>query len=183
MQGAKNTVASGKETAANVAASAKSGMDKTKATVQEKVERLNAHDTTQKEMATEKKEEKIHQAELNKLEAREQNAAARQGEAAGGGTQSYTVTGVTGTHQASNMPGYAGTGQHAAHGYTTTGVTGTPQMSTTVPEHVTGQTPVESVMGSQYPPGANTGTGRTSVPTTHVGGGATPGYGTGGTYS
>ena len=37
MQAAKNAAASAKETAANVAASAKSGMDKTKATVQEKV--------------------------------------------------------------------------------------------------------------------------------------------------
>lgn len=37
MQSGKNVKGSVKETAANVAASAKSGMDKTKATVQEKV--------------------------------------------------------------------------------------------------------------------------------------------------
>lgn len=37
MQTAKNAAASAKESAANVAATAKSGMDKTKATVQEKV--------------------------------------------------------------------------------------------------------------------------------------------------
>ena len=37
MQAAKNAAASAKETAANVAASAKAGMDKTKATMQEKV--------------------------------------------------------------------------------------------------------------------------------------------------
>lgn len=37
MQTAKNAAASVKETAANVAASAKSGMEKTKATLQEKV--------------------------------------------------------------------------------------------------------------------------------------------------
>ena len=37
MQGAKKAVESVKETAANIGASAKSGMEKTKATVQEKV--------------------------------------------------------------------------------------------------------------------------------------------------
>ena len=37
MQAGKNATSSVKETAANVAASAKSGMEKTKATVQEKV--------------------------------------------------------------------------------------------------------------------------------------------------
>ena len=37
MQSGKNAMESAKESAANVAASAKSGMDKTKATVQEKV--------------------------------------------------------------------------------------------------------------------------------------------------
>lgn len=37
MQSAKNAAASAKEAAANVAASAKAGMEKTKATVQEKV--------------------------------------------------------------------------------------------------------------------------------------------------
>lgn len=37
MQTGKSAMASAKETASNIAASAKSGMDKTKATVQEKV--------------------------------------------------------------------------------------------------------------------------------------------------
>ncbi|XP_050226906.1 11 kDa late embryogenesis abundant protein-like [Mercurialis annua] len=126
-------MASIKETAANVAASAKAGMDKTKATVQEKVDKMSAHDPVQKQMATEKKEHKKAEAELNKQEAREHNAAAKQSEkvsghapsytTAGGGattggyekqTHTHSVTGApghpTGTHQMSAMPGH-GTGQ------------------------------------------------------------------------
>ncbi|CAI9779440.1 unnamed protein product [Fraxinus pennsylvanica] len=93
-----------KETVANVAASAKSGMDKTKAVVQEKMERMTANNPTEKEIATDKKEEKINQAELHKQEVREQ----------AGGTHSYSTTGEkgqpTGGHQMSALPGH-GTGQ------------------------------------------------------------------------
>ncbi|KAI8562088.1 hypothetical protein RHMOL_Rhmol03G0007800 [Rhododendron molle] len=92
MQTAKNATASAKEAAANVAATAKSGMDKTKATVQEKVERMSAHDPMQKDMATERKQEKIHQAECNKQGAHENNAAARQAIATGG-TGTFTAVG------------------------------------------------------------------------------------------
>ncbi|KAJ0088467.1 hypothetical protein Patl1_32993 [Pistacia atlantica] len=49
-----------KETAANIAASAKAGVEKTKATVQEKVEKMQAHSPMEKAMATEKKEEKAN---------------------------------------------------------------------------------------------------------------------------
>ncbi|KAL0316880.1 UNVERIFIED_CONTAM: Late embryogenesis abundant protein 46 [Sesamum radiatum] len=49
---------SAKETASNVAASAKSGMEKTKATVQEKAERMTTRDPIQKDMATQKKRER-----------------------------------------------------------------------------------------------------------------------------
>ncbi|CAL1368887.1 unnamed protein product [Linum trigynum] len=48
-----------KETASNIGASAKGGMEKTKATVQEKIEKASAHDPVQKEMAREKKEERV----------------------------------------------------------------------------------------------------------------------------
>ncbi|KAL8133496.1 11 kDa late embryogenesis abundant protein [Apium graveolens] len=157
MQSAKNAAASAKETAANVAASAKSGMEKTKATVQEKGERMTAHDPIEKDMATQKKEERIHQAEWNKQEAKELNAANKQATAATGtgtGTHSYSTTGVTGqptgTHQMSALPGH-GTG------------------------HPTGQV-VEGVVGS-HPIGTNTTAGHN----TRVGGGATD-YGTGGAY-
>nr|GEY75154.1 11 kDa late embryogenesis abundant protein-like [Tanacetum cinerariifolium] len=78
MQTAKNAAASIKETAANIGASAKSGMEKTKATLQEKGERMTSHDPTQKEMATSKKEERINQAEYEKQIAQDQNATQRQ---------------------------------------------------------------------------------------------------------
>ncbi|XVE61253.1 hypothetical protein DITRI_Ditri06bG0024800 [Diplodiscus trichospermus] len=114
-----------KEKTANVAASAKAGLEKTKAAVEEKVEKATAHDPIQKGMATEKKEERIRQAELDKQEARQHNAAAKQAGRDGGytatGTAAYTASGThtysttgesgnpTGTHQMSALPGH-GTG-------------------------------------------------------------------------
>ncbi|KAL0404993.1 UNVERIFIED_CONTAM: Late embryogenesis abundant protein 46 [Sesamum radiatum] len=65
-----------KETVSNVAASAKSGIHKTKATVQEKVDKMGAHSPTEKAMATERKEQRMFQADLNKVEAVEENATA-----------------------------------------------------------------------------------------------------------
>ncbi|XP_050226907.1 11 kDa late embryogenesis abundant protein-like [Mercurialis annua] len=103
-------MASMKETAANVAASAKAGMDKTKASVQEKVDKMSTSDPVQKQMATEKKQHKKAEAELNKQEAREHNAAARHVEKAGGHTA--TVGGAptagygTQTHTHTGGPGY-----------------------------------------------------------------------------
>lgn len=95
------------------------------------VEKLTAHDEMDKQMATQKKEEKKAEAELKKLEAYENNAAARQATAAGGeahytdgpdkdavpaGTTYSVSTGVqgrpTGPHQMSALPGH-GTGQPA----------------------------------------------------------------------
>ncbi|XP_047256790.1 late embryogenesis abundant protein 46 isoform X4 [Capsicum annuum] len=65
-----------KEKAANIAASAKSGMEKTKAILEEKAERMSTRDPLKKEMATEKKDDKKTAAELNKREAMDQNATA-----------------------------------------------------------------------------------------------------------
>ncbi|XP_051138735.1 late embryogenesis abundant protein 46-like [Andrographis paniculata] len=147
-----------KESAANVAASAKSGMEKTKATIQEKMERMAAHNPTEKEMATEKKQDRIQQAEQHKQEAREHNAAAKQA-----ASHSSTATGQTGhhtgAHQMSAMPGH-GSGAPAAQ--------------------VT-----EGVVKS-HPIGTNTGTAArpTTAQNTHVGGSNTAsGYGTGGAYT
>ncbi|KHN07426.1 18 kDa seed maturation protein [Glycine soja] len=78
MQGGKKAGESIKETAANIGASAKAGMEKTKATVQEKAERMTARDPMQKELATQKKEAKMSQAELDKQAARQHNTAAKQ---------------------------------------------------------------------------------------------------------
>ncbi|KAL3819905.1 hypothetical protein ACJIZ3_005810 [Penstemon smallii] len=82
---------SAKEAASNVAASAKAGMEKTKATMQEKGEKMTTRDPLQKEMATEKKEERIHAAEREKLETRQQAAAAKQGGVLHPTGQGYTT--------------------------------------------------------------------------------------------
>ncbi|OIW13331.1 hypothetical protein TanjilG_02851 [Lupinus angustifolius] len=103
MQGAKKAGESIKETAANIGASAKSGMEKTKATVQEKTEKMTARDPLQKEIATQKKETKMNQAELDKLAAREHNAAVKQANAGehmvGQGAHHHNIgTGTTTAH-------------------------------------------------------------------------------------
>ncbi|ESR43111.1 hypothetical protein CICLE_v10012978mg [Citrus x clementina] len=154
-----------KESAANVAASAKAGMEKTKATAQEKVDKMKAHDPVEKEMATEKKEERRMQAELEKQEAREHNAAAKQATGGLGYTTadsySQSTTGMhgrpTGGHQMSALAGH-GTGQPAAQ-------------------------VIEGVVGS-HPIGVNAGTGHNPAHNTRVGGGGgATGYGTGGSYT
>ncbi|XP_076922777.1 11 kDa late embryogenesis abundant protein-like [Bidens hawaiensis] len=101
MQSGKNAAGSVKESVSNMAASAKAGMEKTKATLQEKGEKMTAHDPMQKEMAREKKEERKHEAEYEKQATKEHNAA--QGAAGSGtmgtgtGTHTYTTT-TTGHH-------------------------------------------------------------------------------------
>ncbi|XP_058740439.1 18 kDa seed maturation protein-like [Vicia villosa] len=94
MQGAKKAGETIKETAANIGASAKSGMEKTKATVQEKTEKMSARDPVQKEVATQKKEAKMNQAELDKQMTREHNAAT--------GNHGHH----TGSHEISAIPGH-----------------------------------------------------------------------------
>ncbi|CAH9068496.1 unnamed protein product [Cuscuta epithymum] len=102
-----------KETAGNIGASAVSGMEKTKAVLQEKVERMTAHDPLEKEMATQKKEERINQAELEKREKLMAHKAEATTGVAAGKSYSYSTTGAaghpTGAHQMSAMPGH-GTG-------------------------------------------------------------------------
>lgn len=120
---------------------------------------MTADNPTEKEMATEKKEERINEAEMNKQETRDKNAAAaRQGTEK---THSYSTTGATGqptgAHQMSALPGH-GSGEPA------------------------GQV-VEGVVQS-HPIGTATGTQRSSAAhNTHVGGTVNSGYGTGGSYS
>ncbi|GJT33720.1 11 kDa late embryogenesis abundant protein-like protein [Tanacetum coccineum] len=80
-----------------MAASAKAGMEKAKATVQEKGEKMTAHDPTQKEMTREKKEERKHEAEYEKQAAKEHNAA-KTATTGTTGTGYSTTGGVTGHH-------------------------------------------------------------------------------------
>ncbi|KAE8125356.1 hypothetical protein FH972_020175 [Carpinus fangiana] len=77
----------GKEAAANLTASAKAGMEKTKATTDEKVyiyiyiymvmELMKAKDPVQKEVATKKKEARITQANVEEKAAHARNAATK----------------------------------------------------------------------------------------------------------
>ncbi|TYK25405.1 18 kDa seed maturation protein [Cucumis melo var. makuwa] len=93
MQSGRNAAEAVKESAANVGASAKAGMEKTKATAQEKVDKMRAHDPYEKEMVREKKDERIQEADLDKQQARFEHAAERQA-----GTGPGTRTGLgTGT--------------------------------------------------------------------------------------
>ncbi|XP_022971427.1 11 kDa late embryogenesis abundant protein-like [Cucurbita maxima] len=101
MQSGKNAAESVKESAANVGASARAGMEKTKATAQEKVDKMRAHDPLEKDMASERKEERLHGAELDKQQARAEHAAERQaasktgahtGLTTGTGTRAYDPT-------------------------------------------------------------------------------------------
>ncbi|KAI3772489.1 hypothetical protein L6452_03675 [Arctium lappa] len=81
-----------KETAANIAASAVSGMDKTLAVIDEKVEKISTSDPVEKDMATLRKEDRIRLAELRKQQAYSQNAAAACGGGAPG-SPTYTAAG------------------------------------------------------------------------------------------
>ncbi|KAK9664595.1 hypothetical protein RND81_14G054400 [Saponaria officinalis] len=156
METGKKAVESVKETASNIAASAVSGMDKTKATVQGKVDKMRAHDDYEKGLAEQRKEERITEAELRKQTAQVRNLdekEARTGTGIGGGTQthSYSTTGVpgtgTGAHQMSAMSGH-GTGQPAGGHF------------------------VEGTEVGSHPLGRGTGTTRTTTAENrHVGGG------------
>ncbi|KAJ3698334.1 hypothetical protein LUZ61_002039 [Rhynchospora tenuis] len=78
MQAAKNAMELVKEKAANVGASATAGMEKTKATVNEKVEKMSVQHPAEKQMAEHKKEVRIQEAEAAKQQAMEHNSAVRE---------------------------------------------------------------------------------------------------------
>lgn len=69
---------------------------------------MSAHDPMQKDMATEKKVDRINHAEMEKQEAREHNAAAKQSTKAGHVTDAQYTT--TATDQ--NVAAYSTTGGH-----------------------------------------------------------------------
>ncbi|XP_074274624.1 18 kDa seed maturation protein [Silene latifolia] len=154
-----------KEKAANIAASAISGKEKTKATVQEKIDKIRAKDDSEKNLATEHKAQRITEAELHKQMAQTHNLTekeARTGTETGTGTGSYSAKGMpgvgTGAHQMSAMPGH-GTGQPTG-GHVVEG--------TDVGSHPIGKgTETETAKGM---PGAGTGAHQMS---------AMPGHGTG----
>lgn len=135
---------------------------------------MSARDPTEKDMATQKKEERIKQAEMEKQEAREQNAAAKQSAVAGQVTEAQahnTTTGPTGTDSAAF-------GAHPTTGGGPGQPTGHNQMST-MP--VDGHGPAtelandgltEDVAGS-HPIGPNTGMSTSPAHNVPVGGSGT----------
>ncbi|XBH69380.1 hypothetical protein VPH35_097281 [Triticum aestivum] len=80
MQGGKSSSAVGaaKEAVANVGASAWAGKEKTKAVVQETVNKAKAHDPAAKAEAEARKQERIHEVEAAKRDAMRHNAAAKE---------------------------------------------------------------------------------------------------------
>lgn len=126
------------------------------------VEKMQAHSPMEKAAATEKKEERLTQAEINKLDAMKQNAAARHNSPQVGGSNpgftAATASPASGVQQMSAMPGH-GTGQPTG-GYVAEGV-------------------VES-----HPIGLDSGTGQTMAHNTRAGGNPPgPYHSTGGTYN
>ncbi|KAJ1702536.1 hypothetical protein LUZ63_002315 [Rhynchospora breviuscula] len=89
-----------KEKTSNAAASAKAGMEKTKASVDEKVEKMKTRDPMEKAAAEEHKEERKMAAEAEKQAEKHANAAQR-----GYGTTTGTATGI-----ATGRPHTGGTG-------------------------------------------------------------------------
>ncbi|KAL0915947.1 hypothetical protein M5K25_013418 [Dendrobium thyrsiflorum] len=104
-----------KEKVLNIGATAKAGMDKTKATAEEKIEKMKTRDPLQKEMAEERKEEKIRQAELMKQQAYKENAILK-GEAQHLGIGHQTGTGLDGHHIGLVEPTSGSTGLHRTDG-------------------------------------------------------------------
>lgn len=124
---------------------------------------MSASDLMQKDMATEKKEERINQAEMEKQEAREHNAAAKESATGGHVTEGKTATTGPGAKTATHHPAAMGANQMPAmhgHGYGS-GLGLTHELLT------------EDVMGS-HPTGTNTGMGSTAAHNVHVVGGTGP---------
>ncbi|KAK9664603.1 hypothetical protein RND81_14G055200 [Saponaria officinalis] len=89
---------SAKQKAADATAAAKAGMEKTKATVGEKVDKMKGHDQFDKDVATMKKDERMDEAEIRKQEAHAHNEAQKQANTTartGHTTTGHTTTGST----------------------------------------------------------------------------------------
>lgn len=116
---------------------------------------MSAHDPMQKDMATEKKVDRINHAEMEKQEAREHNAAAKQSAKAGHVTEAQ-YNNTTGTGPATeNVAAYSTTGGGHGVGHPM-GVGGTNQMSTTH-GHGLGNEELSADMVGSHPIGTNPG--------------------------
>jgi len=123
MQGGRSAsaVEAAKEAAANVGASAWAGKEKTKAVVQEKVSKTREHDPAEKAATDARMQERVHEVEAIKQDARRQNAAAK--ERATAAEHHPTALGVGAAASATTAPA-AGAGAPVAT--TETGVAAKP---------------------------------------------------------
>ncbi|GAA0171829.1 hypothetical protein LIER_41230 [Lithospermum erythrorhizon] len=83
------------QSAKDAAAAAKSGLEKTKASLQEKGEKMTTRDPLKKDLATDKKEQRKDEAELRKQAEYDRNEAEKLAKQAGTGHHT-TTTGTTG---------------------------------------------------------------------------------------
>ncbi|CAM0957430.1 unnamed protein product [Alopecurus aequalis] len=104
MQAGKSAMEATKEAAANVGASAHSGMEKTRATVQGQVEKATAHNASDKEAADVRMQERVRGAEEEKQHAMLANATSKERASAGTYHPSQGAPGI--------VPGGAPTGGH-----------------------------------------------------------------------
>ncbi|CAL9109596.1 unnamed protein product [Musa hybrid cultivar] len=117
MQSGKRVVESAKDTAGNITASTKAGMEKTTASVEEKVvEKMRARDPEEKAEAARRKEERKYEAEAEKEAAKERHAAEREDVRAGG-----AAGGVVARYPAGQTPVASGGHAHAGGRGSTTG--------------------------------------------------------------
>ncbi|KAG8047029.1 hypothetical protein GUJ93_ZPchr0008g13960 [Zizania palustris] len=107
-----------KEAAANVGASARAGMDKTRAAVQGQVEKATAHNASEKAAAEVRRQQRVQAAEEEKQHAMRANAAAKERATGGPGApyhrpSSQGAPGVDAHHQAGH---HQPTGGHVEAG-------------------------------------------------------------------
>ncbi|KAE8767723.1 11 kDa late embryogenesis abundant protein [Hordeum vulgare] len=108
MQAGRSAMEAAKEAAANVGASACSGMEKTRATLQGHAEKAAAHGAADREAAATRARERVHGAEEVKRDAMRANAAAKERASAGAYHPSQGAPGV--------VPGGAPAGGHVEDG-------------------------------------------------------------------
>lgn len=135
-----------KEAAANVGASACSGMEKTQATLQGQVEKATAHSAADKEAAETRTRERVHGAEEVKQDAMLANAAAKERASAGAYHPSQGAPGI--------VPGGAPAGGHVEDGVAESQpvgtATGTGRPSAAHNPHVGGGSAHAPGTGGQY---------------------------------
>ncbi|XBI02770.1 hypothetical protein VPH35_131277 [Triticum aestivum] len=108
MQAGRSAMEATKEAAANVGASACSGMEKTRATLQGQVDKATAHSAADREAAETRTRERVHGAEEVKRDAMLANAAAKERASAGEYHPSQGAPGI--------VPGGAPVGGHVEAG-------------------------------------------------------------------